>query len=75
MPGESENRVCDFCKRGRLEIAIEEIAFRQWSDKGYVHCRVEVRVGTCPRCGLRWLDPASDAMLEAAFRREYDKLP
>ncbi len=54
---------------------MEEMAFRQWSDKGYIHCRVTVVVGTCDKCRVKSLDPGSDKILDEAFQREYDKLP
>jgi hypothetical protein len=54
---------------------MEEMAFRQWSDKGYIPCRVTILVGTCDNCRVKSLDPGSDKILDEAFRREYDKLP
>ena len=66
---------CDFCKKGHLTWRLEEMAFRQSSDKGYVHCRVELSVGTCDNCGLKSLEPGSDRIFDAAFQREYGKLP
>jgi hypothetical protein len=54
---------------------LEEIAFRQSSDKGYVRCRAELLVGTCNKCGSKHLGPEADRMFDAAFKREYDKLP
>ena len=67
--------ICDFCKKGRVVWHLEEMAFRQASDKGYVHCRVELSVGTCDNCGSKTLKPGSDQIFDIAFRREYDKLP
>ncbi len=66
--------VCVFCNKGRLIKHMEEMAFRQSSDKGYIHCRVTIEVGICDRCGARSLDPTADQIFEHAFRREYDKL-
>ena len=48
--------------------------FRQWSDRGYVLCRVRLPVGTCDQCEAKSVDADSDALFEAAFRRAYDKL-
>jgi len=31
---------CDFCKKGRVITRKRQLAFRQWTDRGYVHCRV-----------------------------------
>ena len=53
---------------------MEEMAFRQSSDKGYIHCRVTIEVAVCDRCGARSLDPAADRIFDEAFQREYDKL-
>jgi hypothetical protein len=66
---------CDFCKNGHLTWRLEEIAFRQSSDKGYVHCRVTLSVGICDSCGSKTLQRGSDRLFDAAFQREYDKLP
>jgi hypothetical protein len=53
---------------------MEEIAFRQSSDKGYIHCRVTIEVAICDKCGTRSLDANADGIFDEAFRREYDKL-
>lgn len=65
---------CDFCRMGPVIWRKEVMTFRQWSDKGYVHCRVRLPVGTCAQCQARSLDADSDRMFEAAFQRAYDKL-
>jgi hypothetical protein len=67
--------ICDFCKTGRVTKRMEEMAFRQWSNKGYVHCRVAILIGTCDNCGAKSVDPESDKIFDEAFRQEYDKLP
>ena len=66
--------LCDFCGRGPLAWQMEEIAFRQWSDKGYIRGRVTLPVGTCAHCQMKSLDNDSNLAFDAAFRREYDKL-
>jgi len=66
---------CDFCRKGRLDWRVEQLSFRQASDKGYVYCTVELPVGTCDNCGSRILQPDSDALFNEAFQREYRKLP
>jgi hypothetical protein len=48
------------------------MAFRQSSDRGYVHCRVELLVGTCDNCGSKILEPESDQIFEAAFRHQHN---
>jgi hypothetical protein len=44
---------CDFCKTGRIAIRREQIAFRQWTNKGRVLCRVAIPITICERCGSR----------------------
>ena len=75
MTGGGNVVTCDFCKQGRVTMRMEEIEFRQWSDKGNVHCRVRISVGVCNHCQSKSLDPESDRIFDAAFRLEYDKLP
>jgi hypothetical protein len=72
---ESEPVFCDICKKGRVTKRMEAMAFRQWSDKGYVRCRVMILMGTCDSCGAKSLDPGSDKIFEEAFKQSYDKLP
>ena len=74
MPVNDEVTVCDSCHQKRVTWKIEEMAFRQWSDKGYVQCRVELPVGTCQSCGAKSLQPGSDRILNAAFEEAYRKL-
>ena len=66
---------CYACRTGHLTWRQEQMEFRQWSDKGYIRCRVALSVGTCDSCGAKTLEPGSDRIFDAAFRREYDKLP
>jgi hypothetical protein len=75
MATEDELIGCVFCGRGRLIESAEEMKFRQWSRKGYVHCRVMMPVSVCDLCGHRWFQPGVDQILDEAFQREYDKLP
>jgi hypothetical protein len=74
MAADDEAIACDFCKRGRVTMRMEELALRQLSDKGYVHYRARIRIGTYDTCHSRSLGPGSGAALDAAFLREYDKL-
>lgn len=67
--------ICDFCRKGRLSWQTKEMPFRQWSDKGTVQCSAALSVGTCDTCGAKTLEPGSEQIFEAAFRRAYDKLP
>ena len=66
--------LCDYCGKGRVTWRLEEIAFRQWSDKGYVHCRATLPVGTCHNCQAKSLEESSDRIFDAAFQEGYDKL-
>ncbi len=75
MAAEDVPVTCEFCKKGRVTWHTEGMIFRQWSDKGYVHCRVVILTGTCDNCHLKSLDPEADNIFDAAFQREYDKLP
>lgn len=75
MAAEDEPVVCEICKKGHVVKRAEELAFRQRSDKGYVHCQVRVFMGTCNNCGAKSLAPGSEKILDGAFQREYDKLP
>src|SRR5262249_51754717 len=43
MPGKKEDKACPCCKRGNLVKKDREIAYSQWTDKGFVLCRVSVR--------------------------------
>jgi hypothetical protein len=65
---------CDFCGKGPLVWRTEEMKFRQWSDKGWVRCSVTLPVGTCAHCHAKSMAAGSDALFEAAFRREYYRL-
>jgi len=53
MAGKKEDETCPCCKRGNLVKENREIAFGQWTGKGYVVCRVTVRLvsacGVAPR--------------------------
>jgi len=67
--------VCHFCKKGKFIKRTEEIAFHQATDKGDVHCRITVSLDVCDQCGSRNWDTRTEALIEEAVRREYDKLP
>jgi hypothetical protein len=65
---------CDLCKVGNIVKRKREVAFRQWTDKGYVFCRVTIPMGICQHCGSQTWDQATEAIIEAAVRTEYEKL-
>ena len=75
MAAGDEPIMCQICKKGRITKRMEEMAFRQWSDKGYIHCQVTIAMGVCDRCGAKSLDPGSEKILDEAFQRDYNKLP
>jgi hypothetical protein len=65
---------CDFCKKGRVVARKQQLAFGQWTDKGYIHCRAEVPIGICDRCGSDHWNPEAEDIVAKAVRREYGKL-
>jgi hypothetical protein len=75
MMAEEESTVCIVCKKGSVAKRMEEMTFRQWSDRGYVHCHVTLSIGTCDHCQTKSSEPGSDKIFDAAFRSAYDKLP
>jgi hypothetical protein len=67
-------RACDFCKTGHLVKRRERIVFRQWTNKGFVFCRVVIPIDLCDRCGSRGWDEATESIIEETFRKEYEQL-
>ena len=65
---------CDFCKSGHVITSTQEIAFRQWTDKGYVFCRTTIPIGVCDRCGSRHWNEDAEAIIQDVVRQEYRKL-
>jgi hypothetical protein len=47
----------------------------QWTDRCYIHCRAEVPIGLCDRCGWEYWNQEAEAIIEEAVQREYEKLP
>jgi hypothetical protein len=75
MSGRNEAVVCVLCNRGITVRTLQEMAFRQWTSKGYVSCRVTIPISVCPACGARNWDEAAEAIIEEAVQQEVDKLP
>ena len=75
MSKNENSELCYFCKKGRFADQTDELAFQQWTDKGYVSCRVTVPVGVCDACGAKNWNEQTEAMIEEAVRQAYDKLP
>jgi hypothetical protein len=74
MTAKSEPTVCGFCKKGHISQRAREVAFRQWSDRGYVHCRVTLMMGVCDHCQASTPAPGADKIFDEAFQREYNRL-
>jgi hypothetical protein len=53
----------------------QQLAFRQRTDRGYIHCRAEVPIGLCNLCGSKHWNGEAEAIIEEVVRLEYDKLP
>jgi len=75
MPSGNEDEGCAFCGRGGVTRQDREFAFRQWTRRGYVFCRVVVPIGVCGQCGCESFTNEAESIVEAAVRREFDKLP
>jgi len=65
---------CALCKVGSLIRSDREIAFKQWTDKGYVFCRVTVPMEICDRCGSKTWDDDAEAIIDDTVREEYKKI-
>jgi hypothetical protein len=65
---------CDFCKLGHVTRHDQHVEFRQWTDRGYVSCRVTIPLGVCDRCRSTHWNQDAEAIVEGAVRREYEKL-
>jgi hypothetical protein len=74
-PNLDDAHQCEFCKKGRVITRKQQLAFRQWTVRGYIHCRVEVPIGLCDRCGSIHWNQEAEALIEEAVRRGYEKLP
>ena len=75
MSGQTEGEICGFCGQGRVIKRVQEVAFRQLTDKGYVFCRVSVPIGICVQCGVTSLDGMAEAIMDEAVRRAHNKMP
>ena len=65
---------CDFCARGLKIRRNEDLAFQQWTDRGYVSCRVNIPMSTCDCCNAKSWDDAAESVIEAAVRSAYERL-
>ena len=74
MEKPNNGSTCYFCKNGRFIGRTEAIAFKQRTDKGYVFCAVELRVGVCDHCDSRDWNADTEAVICEVVRRERAKL-
>jgi hypothetical protein len=69
-----DGEACDFCGDGKVTRRDEEMAFHQWTDRGYVFCKVVVPMSVCVSCGAKTWDENAETIIEDAVRREFEKL-
>jgi hypothetical protein len=74
MPDDEGGDICELCGRGRKIKRNEALAFHQWTDRGYVFCRVTIPMGTCDLCNAKSWDEAAESVIEEAVRKAYDQL-
>jgi hypothetical protein len=65
---------CALCNTGRPVDHAKDISFHQYTDRGYVYCRVVIPIRICDQCGAQSWDDRADGIMDDAVRREYDKL-
>jgi hypothetical protein len=58
---------------GRVITRKQQLAFRQWTDRGYVHCRAEIPIGLCDHCGSKHWNQEAEAIVVEVVRCEYEK--
>jgi hypothetical protein len=78
IPGMAINKsmeICELCRSGKITKARQDITFHQWTDKGNLSCTVTIPIGICDNCGARIWDEETEAAIEQAVKREYDKRP
>ena len=74
MASRDEGSTCDFCGQGTVERHEEEMAFHQWTDRGYAFCRVRIPMGVCTHCGAKSWSEDTEAIIEAAVQQAYKQL-
>jgi hypothetical protein len=75
MPDEESPDQCESCASGKVIKSYEELAFQQWTSRGYVFCRLRIPMGTCEKCSARSWNDLVEAAIEQAVRQEYERLP
>jgi hypothetical protein len=74
MPDGEHAEVCELCQQGTLVTRDEEMSFYQWTDRGYVFCKVTIPMKICAQCGMKTWDEAAEAVIEEAVRQARDRL-
>ena len=75
MANENPVQYCDTCKVGVVSRVLQRLAFRQWTDRGYVSCSPLIPMDVCNHCGAKTWDDEAEQILEQAVQEEYKKLP
>ena len=65
---------CGSCGHPTVVKREQEVAFHEWTDRGYLFGKVVVPVAVCEQCGTRTWETAAEAIIEDAMRREREKL-
>lgn len=74
MQGDGRGERCEFCHHGSLITRDEAMSFHQWTDRGYVSCKVRIPMKVCGRCGMKTWDEAAETVIEQAVKQAYDRL-
>jgi YgiT-type zinc finger domain-containing protein len=74
MSQKDDADTCHWCKRGRLVRQRQDLAFYQWTDKGYIFCSAEIPRLICESCGSKAWDDVAESIIEEVVRLENDKL-
>ena len=75
MTEKEEEERCYVCKKGRLSERMEELAFHQSTDKGYVYCSLVIPMNICNHCGYRDWSEETETLINEAVRQKYNTLP
>jgi hypothetical protein len=74
MTNGKDAEICEFCQQGNVFRRNDPMSFHQWTDRGYVRCRVTIPMGICDHCETKTWDEAAEAVIEQAVREAYDRL-
>jgi hypothetical protein len=73
MYAEKQSIRCDSCGKGQIVKHFEDISFRQWTDRGHIHCRTAVVVSVCEGCGAGSPERGAQKIVDEGSRRDHDK--